>query len=115
MLKSAVLAVALLSATTLQAVCMPLEPKPAETCCTEFLPVLRAAYFFPTDHKFRKIYSGAALYSAEINYRAYKRLYPWASVGYAHKSGSSIGSEDGKKFCAAGLCRFWLEGHAHGL
>ena len=57
----------------------------------EFLPELRIAYFYPTSEKFRKIYHTGILYSAEFSFEAWKRLYPFANVGYSHLSGHSSG------------------------
>lgn len=87
MFKSTVFAIVLLSAAALQAACEPADPLLPSGRLAE----LRAAYFSPTGHKFRKIYSGTGLYSAEVSCRTCHNWYSWASVGYTHKSGSSIG------------------------
>jgi len=57
----------------------------------EILPEARAAYFYPTDDRFRDVYSDAGLYSIETSVQAWKQLYPWASVGFLYTSGSSVG------------------------
>ena len=54
----------------------------------------KAAYFLPTDDKFRKIYSGGGIYGGEISCQAYKGLYGWASGSYFYKSGHSIGEHN---------------------
>lgn len=65
----------------------------SQDCCNslELLPELRVSYFYPTHHRFRKIYGEGGLYSAEFSMQAWRELYPFASVGYFHKSGRSIG------------------------
>ena len=60
----------------------------------EILPEVRAAYFHPKDHRFRDIYSAAGLYSFETSVQAWKGLYPWASLGFLHTSGSSLGENN---------------------
>lgn len=54
----------------------------------------KAAYFAPTDHKFRKIYSGGGIYGGEISCQTYRNLYGWISGDYFSKKGSSIGEHD---------------------
>jgi len=57
----------------------------------EVLTEIRAAYFHPTDSRFQDIYSGGGQYSIETSVQTgCKQLYPWAGVGYFHKSGCSI-------------------------
>ena len=57
----------------------------------ETLTEVRAAYFYPTDSRFRDFYSNGGLYSIETSVQTCcKQLYPWASVGYFHKSGDAI-------------------------
>ncbi len=60
----------------------------------EILPEVRVAYFYPTDQRFREIYSGAGLYSVETSVQAWKGLYPWGSLGFLYASGSSKGEGD---------------------
>ncbi len=64
----------------------------------EILPTLRGAYYYPTDHRFRDIYSTYGLYSIETSVQAWKALYPWASAGFLYASGSSIGENDSTRF-----------------
>lgn len=60
----------------------------------EILSEVRAAYYYPTDSRFRDIYSDAGLYSFEVSVQAYKKLYPWTSVGFLYTSGHSVGEGD---------------------
>jgi hypothetical protein len=62
--------------TTLQAADMVVEAK--------------GAYFYPTDSKFRKIYSNRGMYGTEYTCQAWKWLYGWASASYYSSWGSSI-------------------------
>ena len=58
---------------------------------TEVLTEAKIAYFHPTDSRFQEIYSGGALYSIEASVQTcYQQLYPWASIGYFHKSQFSV-------------------------
>ena len=59
----------------------------------EILPEAKAAYFYPTHHRFRDIHSGGGLYSIEASMQTWDQLYSWASVGYFQESGSSIGEK----------------------
>lgn len=54
----------------------------------------KAAYFAPTDNKFRKIYSGGGIYGGEITVNLYDNLSGWLSADYFIKDGSSIGEHD---------------------
>lgn len=59
-----------------------------------FLPEVKAAYFYPLDSRFRKIYSGGGLYSFEATFSCWDCFYPWISAGGFWKSGRSIGEKD---------------------
>ncbi len=50
----------------------------------------KAGYFFPQNHKFRKIYGSGLIYGAELSVQAWKWLYPWASASYFSKTGHSF-------------------------
>jgi len=56
----------------------------------EVLPEVKAAYFHPTDNRFREIYSGAGIYSIETSVQAWEGLYPWMSVGFFRQTGRSL-------------------------
>lgn len=58
------------------------------------LPEVKAAYFHPTDSRFRKIYGGGGIYTFEASIQFWNCLYPWFSVGGFWKSGRSIGEKD---------------------
>lgn len=60
----------------------------------EVLSEVRAAYYYPTDSRFRDIYSNAGLYSFETSVQTYKKLYSWTSIGFLYTSGNSLGEED---------------------
>src|SRR5262249_11991537 len=55
------------------------------------LTELKVGYYCPTGHKFRKIYSGAAITGIETSYQAWRDLYVWGSASYLYKEGRSIG------------------------
>ncbi len=54
----------------------------------------KAAYFYPTDHQFRKIYSGGGIYGLELTCQAWRHLYAWASADCFYQTGKSIGEKD---------------------
>ena len=56
----------------------------------EMLPEVKAAYFYPTDNRFREIYGGGGLYSIEKSVQAWKQFYPWMSLGFFRKDGRSL-------------------------
>ncbi|MCP5503736.1 MAG: hypothetical protein H7A41_01145 [Chlamydiales bacterium] len=56
----------------------------------EVLPEIKAAYFHPTDNRFREIYSGAGIYSIETSVEAWEGLYPWMSLGFFRQTGRSL-------------------------
>lgn len=49
----------------------------------------KAAYFYPTNHLYRKIYSGGGLYGLELNGKVYSDLYGWTSVNILYSKGKS--------------------------
>ncbi len=49
----------------------------------------RAAYFYPTDGRFKKFYSGGAIWGAELDCQIWKQLYGWVGASYFDKSGST--------------------------
>lgn len=51
----------------------------------------KGAYYRPSDHKFRHIYSDSGIYGIEASYQAWNQLYAWSSVSCFYKSGHSIG------------------------
>ncbi len=48
-----------------------------------------AAYFYPTNHRYRKIYSGGGLYGLELKGQIYKDFYAWTSASILHSHGKS--------------------------
>ncbi len=50
----------------------------------------KAAYFRPSDNKFRKIYSSRGIYGVESSVQAWRELYGWASGSYYSSWGHSI-------------------------
>jgi hypothetical protein len=50
----------------------------------------KAAYFYPTSHEFREIYSDGGIYGLEVSCQAWRGFYPWFSASIVHKSGHSI-------------------------
>lgn len=54
----------------------------------------KVAYFLPTDHKCREIYSGGGMYGGECTFQVRQKLYGWISADYFSKEGSSIGGHD---------------------
>jgi hypothetical protein len=71
------------------AICFLLCSFAAKALCVEWLPEIKGGYFFPTDHRFRKIYSGGGIYALEINAQAWGRWYAWANASYFSESGYS--------------------------
>jgi hypothetical protein len=71
------------------------------------LAEVKAAYFYPTGHLFRKIYSGGGLYGLEASYQTWKRLYLFGSSSYFSKSGTSTAGNYSTRItmvpCALGL------------
>ncbi len=51
----------------------------------------KAAYFYPTDDKFRSIYNSRGIYGLEYTCQAWKWLYPWISTSYYSSWGKSMG------------------------
>ncbi|MGC1879108.1 MAG: hypothetical protein WA347_09180 [Rhabdochlamydiaceae bacterium] len=47
----------------------------------------RASYFYPTEHRFREVYSGGGMYGVEFDMQAWKELFVWVGVDYFHKTG----------------------------
>lgn len=64
---------------------------------TDILVEAKAAYFVPTDQKFRKIYSGGGIYGGEVTCQTYQNFYGWISADCFSKKGSSIGEHDSTK------------------
>jgi len=55
----------------------------------------KAGYFYPTSHKFRKIYgNGNGIYGLEVSCQAWKGLYGWASGSYFTDWGRSVGEKN---------------------
>lgn len=62
---------------------------------TEVLLEAKGGYFFPSDHRFKKIYSGGGIYGGEISVQiAHSPLYAWISGDYFSKNGRSIGEKN---------------------
>ena len=58
----------------------------------------KAAYFYPTDKRFRNIYSGNGIYGLEYDRHIWHRFFVWSEVDYFHQSGKTdidIGSING--------------------
>lgn len=74
-------------------------------CLNPFLIEGKAAYYYPTSHTFRRIYSENGIYGGEISCQTYNNLYTWASVDGYSKKGRSIGLQDATKltFIPVGL------------
>jgi hypothetical protein len=50
----------------------------------------RLGYFYPSDHRFRNVYSnGGAIYGLEFNMQAWKRFFLWGEIDYFSKSGKT--------------------------
>ena len=64
---------------------------PLKLSAFEVLPEFKAAYFYPSDHRFRNVYSDAGFYSFETNVQSWRNIYSWASLGFLYTSGTSIG------------------------
>ena len=64
---------------------------PLKLSAFEVLPAFKAAYFYPSDHRFRDVYSDAGLYSFETSVQSWRNIYSWASLGFLYTSGKSIG------------------------
>lgn len=60
----------------------------------EFLPEIRAAYNYETDHLTRDIYGSGALYNFEFNLKIDEHSMPFVSLGYLHQNGKSLGGND---------------------
>lgn len=60
----------------------------------EFLPEVKAAYFYPLDSRTRDIYSDGAVYGLELNMESCWCIYPWISGQYFCVDGRSIGEDD---------------------
>ncbi len=58
---------------------------------------IKGGYFFPSGHKFQRIYSGGGIYGAEISCQAWRNLYAWGSGSFFHKKGFTIGTHDPTK------------------
>lgn len=58
---------------------------------TNVLLEAQAAYYRPTNHQFRDIYSGSGIYGVELSVQSWKGLYPWISGSAFTKSGHSLG------------------------
>ncbi|MBX7066971.1 MAG: hypothetical protein K1X28_07055 [Parachlamydiales bacterium] len=52
----------------------------------------KAAYFYPTNHVFRQIYSGGGIYGLELTWDLWRCLYGWSSASFFTKKGKAIGS-----------------------
>jgi hypothetical protein len=61
---------------------------------TDVFVEAKAAYYRPTDDKFREIYSDSGIYGGEISCQAWRGLYGWASASCFHKGGHSIRMHD---------------------
>jgi hypothetical protein len=58
---------------------------------TDVLVEAQAGYYYPTNHKFREIYSGSGIYGLEVSVQSWRSLYAWVSGSVFAKSGHSIG------------------------
>jgi hypothetical protein len=68
-------------------------PEPAITQRSRSVLVeAKIGYFYPTDAKFRHIYSnGGGIYGFEVSCQAWKEFYGWASGSYFTQTGRSQG------------------------
>lgn len=62
-----------------------------------FLFEMSAAYFYPTNSRFRDIYSEGVIYTLEIDRELCCQLHSWTSVSYFHKSGHFVGTKGATK------------------
>ena len=60
-------------------------------CCDCFTVEAKAAYFYPTSHKYRKLYSGSGLYGIELGAKLCDQWSGWFSVNALYKKGHSRG------------------------
>ena len=68
---------------------------PVEVPAREVLMEVKAGYFHPTNHRFRKIYpGGGGIYGAEVSLQTWKGVYAWISGSYFSESGRSLGERD---------------------
>lgn len=55
----------------------------------------KAAYYRPTESRFRKVYGGSGIYGIEASFQAWRDLYAWTSTSCFYRSGTSIGKHNG--------------------
>jgi hypothetical protein len=72
----------------------------------------RAGYFYPTNHRFREVYSGGGIYGLEFNAQAWKRLFLWGEVDYFSKSGKTV-KDFGSTLNSSVNCRLKTGRHDH--
>ena len=66
---------------------------------------IRVGYFYPTSHRFRKIFRGARLdYEIETVQAFHRHFAVWANVSWFPKSGHSIGEQDRTTVNLVPLC-----------
>jgi hypothetical protein len=51
----------------------------------------KGAYFLPTDHNFRHIYGGGALFGPEVTFEFFNQVYGFMSIDFLQKDGFSLG------------------------
>lgn len=51
----------------------------------------KAAYFLPTNHVFKSIYHGGAIYGPEVTFELHGPLYGFAAIDFFNKKGNSLG------------------------
>jgi hypothetical protein len=61
-------------------------PKNRDNHRDSFSLEARAAYFYPTDHRFREFFSGGGIYGLEFNAKVWQRLFVWGEVDYFSKT-----------------------------
>lgn len=60
----------------------------------DYLPEIRAAYYYETDHLTRDIYGSAALFNVEFNIQTSAHSMPFVALGYLHQDGYSLSGHD---------------------
>jgi hypothetical protein len=73
---------------------LPDEPQgeldPPRYVGRKYMLEARAAYFYPTNSQFRKVYSeNRGIYGLEFDLQVWKRLFAWASIDYFSSKGKT--------------------------
>lgn len=63
----------------------------------------RAGYYYPTNERFREIYSGGGIYGVEYRRQMWQRLFLWTEVDYFYQTGKTdidVETSSGSSTCA---------------